>query len=35
MANKVNNKTDGDILALMNLKAKDFGDVFRKAKYFN
>ncbi len=35
LPNKINDKTDGDVLALMNLKAKDFGDVFRKAKYFN
>ena len=35
LPNKINDKTDGDILALMSLRAKDFGDVFRKAKYFN
>jgi len=35
LPNKINDKTDGDVLALMSLRAKDFGDVFRKAKYFN
>ena len=35
LPNKVNDKTDGDVLALMSLRAKDFGDVFRKAKYFS
>ena len=34
LPNKIDNETDGQILALMSLRAKDFGDVFSKAKDF-
>ena len=29
LPNKINDKTDGDILALMNLRAKDFSNIFK------
>ena len=29
IVNKINDKTDGDILALMNLRAKDFSNIFK------
>ena len=34
LPNKIDNETDGQILALMSLRAKDFGDVFSKSKDF-
>ena len=29
LPNKINDKTDGDVLALMNLRAKDFSNIFK------